>query len=182
VAIGQAAIARIKAQIELAKIEVKRGTAFVGERAGSQQELDVRRTALQTTMAGLQEDEAKLHIIQQEVKVAEANAATMQTRTEDATHRSPVNGRVLYRLAEAGEVLGAGGKALTLVNLGDVYMEIFLPSEHAARLKIGAEGRLTVIMPPAAQWLDMSALCLRKRSSPPSKLRPAASGKSLCSV
>jgi HlyD family secretion protein len=120
VAIAQAAIARTKAQIELAKIEVKRGTASVGERAGSQLELVVRRTALQTTMAGLQEDEAKLHIIQQEVKVAEANPATMQTRIEDATHRSPVNWRVLYRLAEVGEVLGAGGKALMLVNLGDV--------------------------------------------------------------
>ena len=53
-------------------------------------------------------------------------------------------GRVLYRLAEPGEVLGAGGKALTLVNLEDVYMEIFLPSEQAAALKIGAEGRITV--------------------------------------
>ncbi|MGO9847148.1 MAG: efflux RND transporter periplasmic adaptor subunit, partial [Methylocella sp.] len=50
----------------------------------------------------------------------------------------------LYRLAEVGEVLGAGGKALTLTNLDDVYMEIFLPSEQAAMLKIGAEARLTV--------------------------------------
>jgi len=57
---------------------------------------------------------------------------------------SPVTGRVLYRLAEAGEVLAAGGKAMTLVNLEDVYMEIFLPSEQAAGLKMGAEGRITV--------------------------------------
>jgi HlyD family secretion protein len=55
-----------------------------------------------------------------------------------------VTGRVLYRLAEPGEVLGPGGKALTLVNLEDVYMEIFLPSEQAARLKVGAEARITV--------------------------------------
>ena len=32
---------------------------------------------------------------------------------------SPVIGRVLYRLAEPGEVLAPGGKALTLVDLGD---------------------------------------------------------------
>ena len=51
---------------------------------------------------------------------------------------------MLYRLAEVGEVLAAGGKVLTLVNLNDVYMEIFLPSEQAARLKIGAEARLTL--------------------------------------
>lgn len=148
VAIARATIAKTKAQIELAKVEVKRTTALVAERAGSQRELDVRKTALQTTTAGLQEDEAKLRTIEQEVKVAEANVATIQTRIEDATLKSPVNGRVLYRLAEVGEVLAAGGKALTLVNLNDVYMEIFLPSEQAARLKIGAEARLTVDYAP----------------------------------
>ena len=53
----------------------------------------------------------------QQVKVAQANVATIQTRIDDATLKSPVTGRVLYRLAEAGEVLAPGGKALTLVNL-----------------------------------------------------------------
>ena len=46
------------------------------------------------------------------------------------TLRSTVQGRVLYRLAEEGEVLGSGGKVLTLVNLGDVYMEIYLPAQE----------------------------------------------------
>ena len=43
----------------------------------------------------------------QQVEVARANAATIQTRIDDATLKSPVTGRVLYRLAEAGEVLAA---------------------------------------------------------------------------
>ena len=143
-AISKASIARRKAEIGLAKVEVKRSTALVEECAGSQRELDVRRTALKTTTAGLGEEEAKLRTTQEEVKVAEANVATIQTRIDDATLKSPVTGRVLYRLAEVGEVLAAGGKALTLVNLNDVYMEIFLPSEQAALLKVGAEARLTI--------------------------------------
>lgn len=141
---AKASIAKRKAEIELAKIEVKRSSALVAERAGSQRDLDVRIMALKTTSAGLQEDEAKVRTIEEEVKVAQAKVATIQTRIDDATLKSPVNGRVLYRLAEVGEVLGAGGKALTLTNLDDVYMEIFLPSEQAAMLKIGAEARLTV--------------------------------------
>jgi HlyD family secretion protein len=55
---------------------------------------------------------------------------------------------VLYRLAEPGEVLAPGGKALTLVNLEDVYMEIFLPAEQAARAKIGSEARIVVDYEP----------------------------------
>jgi len=144
VAISKATIERRKAEIELAKVEVKRSSNLVRERAGSQRELDVRRTALQTTTAALAEEVAKLRTTEEEVKVAQASVATIQTRIDDATLKSPVTGRVLYRLAEVGEVLGAGGKALTLINLNDVYMEIFLPSEQAATLKTDAEARLTI--------------------------------------
>jgi HlyD family secretion protein len=143
VAISKATITRRKAEIGLAKVEVKRSSALVKERAGSQRELDVRNTMLQTTTAGLAEEEAKLRTTEEEVKVAEANVATIQTRIDDATLKSPVRGRVLYRLAEVGEVVAAGGKVLTLVNLNDFYMEIFLPSQEAARVRIGADARIT---------------------------------------
>ena len=49
---------------------------------------------------------------------------------------------VLYRLVEPGEVLSVGGKVLTLVNLTDVYMEIYLPSAQAHRVSIGSEARI----------------------------------------
>jgi HlyD family secretion protein len=49
---------------------------------------------------------------------------------------------VLYRLAEPGEVLPAGGKVLTVLDLTDVYMTIFLPTSQAGRVDLGAEGRI----------------------------------------
>jgi HlyD family secretion protein len=147
-AVANAAIARRKAEIELAKIEAERSRKMLEENAGSQREYDVRRMTVETTTAALAEEEAKLQTATQDVKVAEANAATIQTRIDDATLKSPVIGRVLYRLAEPGEVLGPGGKALTLVNLEDVYMEIFLPSAEASQVKLGAEGRITVDYEP----------------------------------
>jgi HlyD family secretion protein len=143
-AIVNAAIVKVKSEIELAKIEVKRTKALLEENAGTQREYDVRRTMLETTTASLEEEEAKLQTAKEEVKVALANVATIQTRIDDATLKSPVHGRVLYRLAEVGEVLAAGGKALTLVNLEDVYMEIFLPADEAAKTRIGAEARITL--------------------------------------
>jgi HlyD family secretion protein len=147
-ALANASIAKQKSEIALANIEVNRSRNLVREGAGSQRELDVRRTRVETTKAGYDEAVAALQTAKQQVEVAKANAATIQTRINDATLKSPVTGRVLYRLAEPGEVLGAGGKALTLVNLEDIYMEIFLPSEQAARTKIGAEARITVDYAP----------------------------------
>jgi HlyD family secretion protein len=143
-AMANAAITKQKAQIGLAKIEVDRSKKLLAENAASQREYDVRKMTLQTTTAGLKEEEARLESAKQDVQVAEANVATIQTRIDDATLISPVLGRVLYRLAEPGEVLGPGGKALTIVNLEDVYMEIFLPSEQASAIKIGADARITV--------------------------------------
>ena len=144
VAIAEAGILSRNSQIRLARIETERNRKLVEERAGSQRDYDISRTRLETTIAGLAEEEARLQSAKQEVLVAQANAATILTRIDDATLRSPVRGRVLYRLAEVGEVLAPGGKVLTLVNLEDVFMEIFLPSAQAARTKIGAEARIAV--------------------------------------
>lgn len=143
-AIAKAAIVKQESEIALAKIELNRARNLVAEHAGSQRDYDVRETTLKTTMATLSEAQARLQTAKQEVEVAQFNVATIQTRIDDATLKSPVRGRVLYRLAEVGEVLASGGKALTLVNLEDIYMEIFLPSEQAAKIKIGAEARITI--------------------------------------
>jgi len=145
---AEATITKVKSQIKLARIEADRSRKLVAENAGSQREYDVRRAAVETNTAALAEAEAQLETARREVTVAEANAATVQTRIDDATLKSPVLGRVLYRLTEPGEVLAAGGKAMTLVNLEDVYMEIFLPAAEAAAVKVGAEARLTVDFQP----------------------------------
>jgi HlyD family secretion protein len=144
IAATEAAIARRRSEIALAEIEVERSRNLVRERAGSQRELDVRNMQVASTRAALAEEQARLETAKRDVEVAQARVATIETRIADATLYSSVTGRVLYRLAEPGEVLAPGGKALTLVNLEDVYMEIFLPSEQAAALKIGADARLTV--------------------------------------
>jgi HlyD family secretion protein len=147
-AVSEAGIVKQKSAIGLADTQVKRSQNLVRQHAGSQQELDVHENQASESRATLSEVKASLKTAEQGVQVAKENAAAIQTRINDATLTSPVTGRVLYRLAEPGEVLAAGGKALTLVNLEDVYMEIFLPSEQAARVKIGAEARITVDFEP----------------------------------
>jgi HlyD family secretion protein len=147
-AAAEAGITKQKSEIGLAHVEANRSRRLVAEGAGSQQELDVRKTKVQTTKATLSQAEAALKTATEDVRVAREHAATIQTRIDDATLKSPVTGRVLYRLGEPGEVMAAGGKVLTLVNLQDVYMEIFLPSDQAAALKMGAEGRITVDFDP----------------------------------
>jgi HlyD family secretion protein len=63
---------------------------------------------------------------------------------DDATLKAPRGGRVQYRTAEPGEVLPAGGKILTVIDLSDVYMTFFLPETVAGKVTIGAEVRLVL--------------------------------------
>lgn len=144
VAASQSTVVRTKSELGLAQVEFDRYKKLLEKEAGTQEEFDRRAANLEVKKAALAENEAKLRTATQEVEVAEANAHKFQTRIDDATLKSPVRGRVLYRLAEEGEVLSAGGKAMSLVNLEDIYMEIFLPAAVASRLTIGAEARLTV--------------------------------------
>lgn len=144
VAVNKATIVQKKSEVDLAKIELDRAQKLRAENAGSQQDVDRRKSSLEVAQAALEQENASLRTVESQVAVAKANEATYQTRIDDATLKSPVRGRVLYRLTEVGEVLQPGGKALTLVNLEDVYMEIFLPAEQAAKVKVGSEARVTL--------------------------------------
>jgi len=67
---------------------------------------------------------------------------------DDSLLRAPRAGRVQYRVTQPGEVLGAGGKLLNLVDLTDVYMTFFLPERQAGRVALGSEVRLVIDAAP----------------------------------
>ena len=164
IASANAAVGQQQSEIRLAQTEADRQRRMLAENATSKALYDARQTSVETTKATLASTEAKADAAQaragtaqaqadaaqQEIRVALAEVQRTKSRINDATLVSPVTGRVLYRLVEPGEVLGPGGKALTIVNLDDVYMEIFLPSDQAAALKTGAEARITVDFEPKA--------------------------------
>ena len=47
-----------------------------------------------------------------------------------------------YRLARAGEVVAAGQRILTILDLNDVYMTIYLPANQAGQLTLGDQARV----------------------------------------
>jgi HlyD family secretion protein len=51
-------------------------------------------------------------------------------------------------VVQPGEVLGAGGKVLNLIDLGDVFMTFFLSTAQAGRLALGAEVHLVLDAAP----------------------------------
>lgn len=62
----------------------------------------------------------------------------------ETTIRSPIAGRVEYRIVEVGAVLPAGGRVATMLNPDDIYFTIFLPGPKAGAFAIGAEARIVL--------------------------------------
>src|SRR5690606_11263793 len=85
------------------------------------------------------------------VAAVEASIARIEADLKDSELKAPRAGRVQYRIAQVGEVLGAGGKVLNLVDLADVYMTFFVPETAAGKLAIGGEVHL--ILDAAPQYV-----------------------------
>jgi HlyD family secretion protein len=137
-------IAKNDGELRLAEVEYKRSQELLSRRAIAREEYDRYKTRRDTAKATLDGSNAKLKTANQSIGAAAAVVKRTEAMLEDTTLKSPVRGRVLYRLAEPAEVVALGGKVLTLISLGDIYMEIYLPSQDAARVKIGADSRIVL--------------------------------------
>lgn len=144
----QASIAKAESQLRLAEVEFVRAKNLLNRNATSREEYDVKETMVRTEKASVEGEKARLNTARKSIDASKAEVARIQSRIDDMTLKSTVNGRVLYRLAEEGEVLGNGGKVLTLVNLNDIYMEIYLPAQDAVKTRIGAEARIILDVAP----------------------------------
>ena len=57
-------------------------------------------------------------------------------------------GKVQYQLAHAGDSVAAGAPIVTLIDLNDVYMTVFLRAADAGKLATGEEARLILDAAP----------------------------------
>jgi HlyD family secretion protein len=139
-ALAQQHAARQAAEGALVEAEAQRqaADAALTQQEAQQQAVDAMVTA------------ARIDIDYREAAIAAAAARIERITTDikDSTLESPIQGRVLYRVAEPGEVLPAGGKVVTVLQLNDVYMTIYLPTEQAGRLIVGSEGRIVLDAAP----------------------------------
>lgn len=139
-----AQVAQMESQLALAQSELDRARSLLATGAGTRQVYDQRQSAYTVAVAGLNAARAQLAEASQAVTAAGEAAERIRVQIRDSTLVAPITGRVQYRLARTGEVLAAGGRVLVLLDIGYVYMTVFLPTEQAGRLPIGTEARIVL--------------------------------------
>jgi HlyD family secretion protein len=139
---AEAFITQRKSEVALAEKNLARSRELYENKNISIEQLQSSETVVQTARAALAASRAELANTEAMIEAATARVETVRTRIDDSVLKTPIDGRVLYRLAEPGEVLPSGGKVFTVLNLIDASMTIFLPTKQAGRLRIGDEARM----------------------------------------
>lgn len=144
VASAQASVTLRESELNLARIELQRAAELMRSNATAQSDLDRRTAQREIAAASLQAAKVAVEDASASVEVAEAQVNQIEATIADMTLRAPVSGRIEYRLAQAGEVVGAGGRVLTLFDLSDAHMTIYLPTASAGRVAVGSQARIVL--------------------------------------
>ncbi|WP_374544927.1 HlyD family secretion protein [Rhodoblastus sp.] len=141
-ALAEAVIVQRESERKLAEQEMERVEALHAKGFATTELLDQRRSVLLVSEAALNAAKASRNDAIAAIDAAKADSARIQSLLDDMELKAPRRGRIEYKLAQAGEVLGAGSRVLTLIDLTDVYMTVFVPSSVAARLAYNDDARL----------------------------------------
>jgi len=151
-----------QAELVAAEKRLQRTDALVRRNAMSRQQLDDDRAGMLGAQAALATARAQVlsadaatraaesGVVEAEAgrEAAQATVRRLQADLDDSQLKSDRLARVQYRVAEPGEVLAAGGKVLNLIDLTDVYMTFFLPTQEAGKVALGSEARLVLDATP----------------------------------
>lgn len=105
------------------------------------------RAALRTTRAGVLELERlrkELQTRAAEVEQAQANLAVIETQIQDAIAVSPIDGVVLSKTAEAGEILAAGVTVVTIGDLQSPWLRGYVSQREQGQVRLGSEVQVRV--------------------------------------
>jgi len=158
----RASLKQSEAELAAAKSRAKRTDSLAETGAVSQQAADDNETAVASAEAAVSAAKAQLSagdaaIASAEAQVesakasfaaAQATVEQVQSELSDMKLVSPRSGRVQYRVVQDGEIVSAGGRVLSLIDLTDVYMTFFLPATQAGILSIGGDVRIVLEAAP----------------------------------
>jgi len=139
---AMAILAQRNSECELARKNLERANKLYEKGIISSQQLDQQTAEKEVAESRCDAARADVSDAEASIEAAVAQTERIKSDIEDSVLKSPINGRVQYRLAEPGEVLAAGGKVLTIIDLTDVYMPVFLSAKDAGLLAIGAQARI----------------------------------------
>jgi HlyD family secretion protein len=141
---ANANVTQLTSQVVLAQQEMDRASELVKKGFQTKEVLDQRQQQLDGANAALKAAQARVIEAQHALEASTHDVELYRVNIADNTLVAPKDGRIQYRIANIGEVLPAGGKVFTTLDISYVYMDIYLPTQEAGKVKIGADARIVL--------------------------------------
>jgi HlyD family secretion protein len=125
-------------QIEAASAQVRRALAAI--RMAETNELEIKRR------------EQELSVRRAEIARAKANLALIDSQIADTVAVSPVDGVVLVKAADAGEILAAGTTVVTIGDIDHPWLRAYINETDLGRVKLGTKAKITTDSYPGKEY------------------------------
>ena len=112
---------------------------------------------------------------QDEIDRSRAQEGISDAQLDDTEVSTPIDGVVLVKSAEAGEVLAAGTTVVTIGDLDHPWLRAYINETDLGRVKLGQKVKLTTDSFPGKVYWGKVSFISRKPSSRPSRSRPRKS-------
>ncbi|MCI0395279.1 MAG: efflux RND transporter periplasmic adaptor subunit [Chloroflexi bacterium] len=143
---AQDALAGVNAQLALAQQAQAAATAQVNllnsQVSVAEATLDSAQAQLELLQEGARPEQ--LAAAQAQVEAAQAAVGLMETQIGRQTLTAPLDGVVLARAVEPGEVAAPGAALLILGRLDELTITVFVPEDRYGRIRLGQEAAITV--------------------------------------
>ena len=139
---SQAAIQSRQAAVEAARRAVEIAQGKLTQAQTTTLNPDRQETNISRLQAQADQARVALLVAQADVKTAEANRQLIQSRLNNLTVNSPINGVVTTRSVEPGTVVLPSRPLLRIVDLNQVYLRGFIPGGQIAQIRVGQPARV----------------------------------------
>jgi len=141
-----------KASLDLAEAEFNRMRSLVEQKVISQSEFDQRRTQLEAARQGYQMAQNSAEQSFRSLDAARARVALAKKALADTAVRAPLTGLVVERVVSVGDYVTKGAKVATVVRIDPLRVELTVPEQQVALIKVGQQVRLTVDAYPGEEF------------------------------
>lgn len=161
---ARAALQSASATREWTERDFRRAEGLFRQTLIAAQEVDRARQAYDVALAQEKSARQKLLLLEagsrpDQVETARGQLAqarnaleVAKTRLKEMTISSPVDGVVLRKNLEVGELANPGVPILTLMKPSDIWVRAYVPEEEVARIKVGNPARIAVDGYPARRF------------------------------
>lgn len=174
-----AVVRQRESECSYAKKEYQRASTLFKKGHVSEERLDHSRTELETTQASCAAAGAQRVEADAAIEATQAQVQRLYADLVDMDLIAPRAGQVLYRLAEPGEVLASGGKVLTMIDLDEIYMNVYLPTQDAGKVIIGSEARILLDALPTQPFPAVVSFIAQKAQFTPKLVETTAERQKL---